>query len=111
MFRGGAGALFREEQEGGNGQKQDQQDRGNRREGGSLRRRKLIGSFQRVAPLQVKNSAADTGGKPDQAEDRVEVTAGDPQDHAEGAAQEHQAADHGKEAEDQPCERGAAATG
>ena len=111
VFRAGAGAFFREEQEGGNGQEQDEQDHCDGGKRGAFRRRELIGALQRITPLQVKDAAEDAGGKAHQAEDRVEVSAGDPQDHAEGAAQEHQAADHGEEAEDQPREGGTAAPG
>ena len=53
----------------------------------------------------------DTGDKADQTDNGIEVTACNTQDHTEGAAQEHQRADHDKEAKDETCDGGRAAAG
>ena len=110
----GVGILFCrgcEFQKGRNGNQQDQQRDRHNGQRGALRSRKPVRALQGIASLQIKNAAADAGGKTDEAENSIEIAARDPQDHTEGTAEEHQAADHGKEPKNEARHRGTAAAG
>ena len=61
--------------------------------------------------VEEPGAGQDAAGKAHEANDGVEISASDSQDHAEGAAQEHEAAHHDAEAQHEAGERGGAAAG
>ena len=111
MQRAGACARLGEEDEGGSRHQQHQHDHLHRREGCALQHRLFKGAAQRVAPVQEHNTHQNARHETGQPQQRVQIAARQTQNHAEGAAQKHQAADHHKEAQHKAGQRGAAAPG
>ena len=66
-----------------------------------------VGSFQGIPPVQEEHPAENSSGKASQTEQGVAVPTGQAENHAEGAAQKHQTADHNEEAQNK-AEHGAA---
>ena len=111
MLGAGATARFGEEDEGG---RRHQQDEHHHLDGGEDHAVQLglgIGALQGVAPLQEEHTGQDAQHKAQQAQQGVQVAARQTQDHAEGAAQEHQAAHHHEEAQHKSGDGCAAALG
>ena len=111
MEGAGAGACLGEVNEGGGGNQQHQQHHLDDGEGRALQDGQLIGALEGVAPVEEDHAHQNAADKAQQAEEGIEVAAGQAEDHAEGAAQEHQAADHHKEAQHKPGQGRAAAPG
>ena len=107
----GAAAGFGEENEGGSRHQQDEHDHLNGGEQEAVQPGLGVGALQGVAALQEEHAGQDAQSEAQQAQQGVEVAAGQTQDHTEGAAQEHQAADHHKEAQHKAGDGSAAALG
>lgn len=77
------------------GRKQQRQNR-ERQDGkhAALRLRERVAPFEGVALIEEEHADQDTAGKAGQAQKRVEVAARESEDHAERAAEEHEASDH-----------------
>ena len=75
--------------------KQQRQNRERQdREHAALRLRERIAPLEGVALIEKEHADQDTAGKAGQAQKRVEVAARKSEDHAERAAEKHQASDH-----------------
>ena len=88
---------------------QHQKYNGNHRHNAAFRRRHLIGTLQAVATVQEENAGINTCRKANQADNSIQITAGNTQQHSERAAQKHQTADHRKKSQHETCQRRAAA--
>ena len=111
MLGAGAAAGFREEDESGGRHQQDEHDQLNGGEQDAVQLGLDVGPLQGVAALQEEHTGQNADGEAQQAQQGVEVAAGQTQDHAERAAEEHQAADHHEEAQHEAGDGGAAALG
>ena len=108
MLGTGAAACLSKVYEGRCGNEQHQQYNGNNRHNAAFRRSHLISTLQAVATVQEENSGINSCRKANQADNSVQVTAGNTQQHSERAAQKHQTADHRKKAQHKTCQRRAA---
>ena len=111
MLGAGAAARFGEKDEGGSRHQQDKHHHLNDGEDHAVQLGLGIGALQGIAPLQEEHTGQNTQRKAQQTQQGVQVAACQTQDHAEGAAQEHQAAHHHEEAQHKPGDRSAAALG
>ena len=107
----GAGAFLREVDKGRGQRQQHQQRRHDGGQHGALGGGQAVGAAQGVALVQEEHAAQDARHEAGQPEQRVAVAARQTQNHAEGAAKEHQAADHDEEAQHEPGHGSAAALG
>ena len=90
----GAGALLGGVEQGGNQQNQGKQHEHNDRQHEALGLLGLIGTTQVEALLEEDSTHGSADDEAQQAHKGVEVTAAHTQQHTQGAAQEHQSADH-----------------
>ena len=98
MFGTGAATRLGKVYEGRCGNEQHQQYNGNHRHNAAFRRRHLIGALQAVTSVQEENAGINACRKANKANNSVQVTAGNTQQHSERTAQKHQTADHCKKA-------------
>lgn len=90
---------------------QHQQGHHQHGEGHALHHGLLIGAAQAEALFQEHDADEDADDKAHQAHHGVEIAAADTDDHAQGAAQEHQGADHDEHGHDEAGHGGGAALG
>lgn len=111
MQRAGACARFAEvdERRGEQQQREDHQRQDD--EHAALRLCQIMTPLERVALVQEEHAREDAAHKAGQAQQRIEVAARQSQNHAERAAEEHQAAHHYKHAQHEARHRRAAAAG
>ena len=111
MQRAGTCARFAEvdERRGEQQQRKDHQRQDD--EHAALRLRQIMTPLERVALVQEEHAREDAAHKAGQAQQRIEVAARQSQNHAERAAEEHQAAHHYKHAQHEARHRRAAAAG
>ena len=98
----GAGAFFRELEEGGDSDEQDQQAGHHSGEDRAVERLGGVVALEREALADEDRAEEDTGSKTGKTDDCVEIAAGQTQDHAQRAAQKGQRADHDESAEHEP---------
>ena len=111
MLGAGAAARLGEAEQRGGGHQEQEQHHLEDGEQPALQSGKPVGAPEGIPPVQEKYPGQNAADESTQAEQDVQIAAGQPQDHAEGAAQEHQAADHDEEAQHEAGQRGAAAPG
>ena len=107
----GAGARLGELQQAGHQEQQPQQDDHDPRQDEALAHPDGVGPAQGEALLQAHHAHQDAGGKADQAGHGGQVTAAQADDHPQGAAQEHQGADHHEHPQHKPAGGGGAGLG
>ena len=107
----GAAAGLGEVDEGGSRHQQDKHHHLDGREQEALQPGHGIGALQGIALLQEEHARQNAQHEAKPAQQSVQVAAGQAQDHAEGAAQEHQAADHHEKAQHEAGQGRAAALG
>ena len=86
MLGAGAAAGFRKAQQRGGSHQQYQQRGHQRREEDALRPGQTVAAMEGVAPVEKEHTHQNAAHETSQAEEGVPVTAGQAQDHPEGAA-------------------------
>ena len=109
MQRAGTCAGFTEVDERGRRQQKRQHCKRQDGEHTAFRLRECVASFQGIALIEEEHADQDAAGKARQTQQRVQIAARKSENHAERAAQEHQASDHDKHAEHKARDRRAAA--
>ena len=109
MHCAGTGAGFTEVDERGRRQQQRQNRKRQDGEYAAFRFAQRVASFEGVALIEEEHADQDAAGKAGKTQQRVQIAARKPENHAEWAAQEHQASDHDKHAEHKAGDRRAAA--
>ena len=107
----GAGAALTEHDEAGGDQHQSQQSHHQHREHQALGHGLLVGTAEAESLLQEHDADEDADNKAHQTNNGIEVAAADTDDHAQGAAQEHQGADHHEHSDNKAGHGGGAALG
>ncbi len=96
-----AGTLSAECEEGGNENHQEEESCSNDADAHAFCLGLTAAAAKGESLVQQEYTAEDTNCETDKANNCVEVTAADTQSHAQGAAQEHESADHNAKAEDE----------